>query len=71
MRFGLEHAVPAAPRSRQAVAEVALCCLPRATDATAFCPSRNASTGKIEYSAGPRATLTRDVAASDSFVKGL
>ena len=34
-------------------------------------PSRNASTGKTEYSAGPRATLTRDMAASDSFVKSL
>ena len=34
-------------------------------------PSRNASTGKTEYSAGPRATLTRDMAASDSFAKSL
>ena len=60
-----------APHGCPSAAAVALCCLPRATDATAFWPSRNASTGKIEYSAGPRATLTRDVAASDSFVKGL
>ena len=60
-----------APLGCPRAAAVALCCLPRATDATAFWPSRNASTGKIEYSAGPRATLTRDVAASDSFVKSL
>lgn len=59
------------PRGCPSAAAVALCCLPRATDATAFWPSRNASTGKIEYSAGPRATLTRDMAASDSFVKSL
>jgi len=33
--------------------------------------SKNASTGKTEYSAGPRATLTRDMVASDAFVKSL
>ena len=59
------------PLGCPSAAAVALFCLPLATDATAFWPSRNASTGKIEYSAGPRATLTRDVAASDSFVKSL
>ena len=34
-------------------------------------PPRNTSTGKTEYSPGPRATLTRNMAASEEFVKNL
>ena len=33
--------------------------------------SKNTTTGKVEYSAGPRATLSRDTITSEAFVKSL